>query len=482
MEPISLDKPLKIDTRPIWMIVMDRTLRYQLLAGLVLVAVLAYQLTPPAGLTANGYHSLVLFGVTIVLWVSGLLPIAATALLAMVMLPLAGILPAKQTYALFGNEAVFFILGAFILGAAMAGTGLSSRLARAMLVRYGSTPRRLALTVFLLAAGLSFCMSEHAVAAMLFPVVAEISSSLGLKPGKSSYAKLLFMAIAWGCIIGGIATFLGGARAPLAVGMLREIAGIDIAFFDWTMAAVMIVLPLLFIGFTLLLFFFPPDLASVEEGIRVLNRKRLEIGKISYDEMITALVMLGTIGGWVFFGRQLGLAAIAILGTAVLFTFRVISWQRIEEYVNWGIILMYGCSIALASAMEKTGAALWLANKGLTAFPLSPFFIVALISLVAILLTECISNAAVIAILMPIGLSLAAGLGIDPRVMTLSIALPAGLAYCLPMGTPATAIAFGSGYLNSRDMIVPGAVVMGISWLLFLGSAWFIWPLLGLKI
>ncbi|MDA8412372.1 MAG: DASS family sodium-coupled anion symporter [Desulfobacteraceae bacterium] len=482
MDPISLDKPLKIDTRPIWLIVMDRTVRYQVLAGILLLTVIAYKLTPPAGLTAAGYHTLVLFGFTIFLWVSGLLPIAATALLSVVMLPLAGILPAKQTYSLFGNEAVFFILGAFILGAAMAGTGLSSRLARAMLVRFGSTPRRLALTVFLLAAGLSFCMSEHAVAAMLFPVVLEISASLGLKPGKSTYAKLLFMSIAWGCIIGGIATYLGGARAPLAVGMLREISGIDIDFFDWSMAAIMIVLPLLSIGFTLLLFFFPPDLAGVEDGLRVLNRKRLEVGKISYDEIITALVMVATISGWVFFGRQLGLAAIAILGTAVLFTFRVVSWQRIEEYVNWGIILMYGCSIALASALEKTGAALWLANKGLTTFPLTPFAIIALISLVSILLTECISNAAVIAILMPIGLSLASGLGIDPRVMTLSIALPAGLAYCLPMGTPATAIVFGSGFLKSRDMILPGVVVMGISWLLFLGSAWFVWPLLGLKI
>ncbi|MSN24904.1 MAG: DASS family sodium-coupled anion symporter [Geobacter sp.] len=482
MDQIALDKPLKIDTRPIWMIVMDRTVRYQVLAGLVLLTLIVYNLSPPDGLSATGYHAMVLFGVTIILWVSGLLPIAVTAMLSMVMLPLAGILPAKQTYALFGNEAVFFILGAFILGAAMTGTGLSARLARAMLVRFGSTPRRLALTVFLLAAGLSFCMSEHAVAAMLFPVVVEISASLGLKAGKSSYAKLLFMSIAWGCIIGGIATFLGGARAPLAVGILQEATGIYIPFFDWTMAAIMIVLPLLFIGFGLLLFFFPPDLDGVEEGIRVLNRKRLEVGKISYDEMITALVMLSTIAGWAFFGRQLGLAAIAIMGTAVLFTFRVVSWQKIEEYVNWGIILMYGCSIALASAMEKTGAALWLASKGLTTFTLSPFMIIAVISLVAILLTECISNAAVIAILMPIGLSLARGLGIDPRVMTLAITLPAGLAYCLPMGTPATAIAFGSGYLKSRDMIVPGMMVMGISWLLFLGSAWLIWPLLGFKI
>ncbi|MDA8429437.1 MAG: DASS family sodium-coupled anion symporter [Geobacteraceae bacterium] len=481
-ERYLLDKPLKIDTRPIWLIVMDRTVRYQVLAGILLLTAIAYNLTPPSGLSAAGYHALVLFGFTIVLWVSGLLPIAVTALLAMVMLPLAGILPANQTYALFGNESVFFILGAFILGAAMTSTGLSTRLAGAMLVRFGGSPRRLALTVFLLAAGLSFCMSEHAVAAMLFPVVLEITSSLGLKPGKSVYAKLLLMSIAWGCIIGGIATFLGGARAPLAVGILRETTGIDVDFFDWTMAAIMIVLPLLLIGFSLLLYFFPPDLTSVEDGVRKLSRKRLEAGKISYDEMITALVMIATICGWMFYGRQLGLAAIAILGTAVLFTFRVVSWQKIEEYVNWGIILMYGCSIALASAMEKTGAALWLANKGLTTFSLSPFMILAVISLGAILLTECISNAAVIAILMPIGLSLAHGLGIDPRVMTLAIALPAGLAYCLPMGTPATAIVFGSGFLTSRDMIVPGVVVMGTSWLLFLGSAWFIWPLLGFKI
>jgi len=264
--------------------------------------------------------------------------------------------------------------------------------------------------------------------------------------------------------------------------MLREITGIDIAFFDWTMAAIMIVLPLLFIGFSLLLFFFPIDLTSVEDGLRVLNRKRLEVGKISYAEMITALVMVATISGWVFFGRQLGLAAIAILGIAVLFAFRVVTWQKIEEYVNWGIILMYGGAIALASALEKSGAALWLADKAMTTFTLSPFQIVAAISLLAILLTECISNAAVIAILMPIGLSLATSLGIDPRVMTLAIALPAGLAYCLPMGTPATAIVFGSGHLKSRDMIVPGIVIMGISWLLFLGSAWFAWSLLGLNI
>lgn len=482
MDRIPFDKPLKIDTRPIWLIVMDRTLRYQLLAGLALLAVVAFQLTPPDGLTAAGYHSLVLFGVTIVLWVSGLLPIAVTAMLSMVMLPLTGILPAKQTYALFGNEAVFFILGAFILAAAMTGTGLSARLARSMLARFGRTPRRLALTVYLLAAGLSFCMSEHAVAAMLFPVVAEITDSLSLKAGKSGYSRLLYMSIAWGCIIGGIATFLGGARAPLAVQMLRENSGLEFSFTEWTLASATIVGPLLVIGFLVLERFFPIDISDVEGGLRQLNRKRLEIGKPGANEVITAVVMILTIGAWMLYGRELGLANIALLATATLFTFRVVSWEKIEEYVNWGIILMYGGSIALASALEKSGAALWIVKRGLGALSPAPVVVVAIISFVAIILTECISHAAVVAILMPIGLGLAQGLGIDPKIMTLAIALPAGLAYCLPMGTPATAIVYGSGHLSSREIILPGVLIMSVSWLLFLASVLFVWPLIGLKL
>jgi solute carrier family 13 (sodium-dependent dicarboxylate transporter), member 2/3/5 len=476
------DKPLKIDNRPMWLILLDRTARYQVMAGVAIVVTVLIHLSPPAGLSIDGYRSLVLFGATIFFWISGLLPIAVTALLSMVMLPLLGIMDAKHTYSMFGNEAVFFILGAFILAAAMTGTGISARLARAMLAKFGRTPTSLGFTVFLLSAFLSFVMSEHAVAAMLFPVVSEICTALGLEKGKSNFGRLLFMALAWGCIIGGIATFLGGARAPLAAGLLKEATGLHFSFMEWTTAACMIVLPLLVIGFVILHRFFPPDLDDVEVGRKFLNHKRLEMGKMGYDEMLTALVMVATIACWILLGEKTGLAAIAILGAAALFTFKVVSWQKIEEYVNWGIILMYGGTIALASALEKTGAAVWIVQKGMGSLSNSPIALIAVISLVAIVLTECISHAAVVAILMPVGMGLCKSTGMDPKVMTLAIALPAGLAYCLPMGTPATAIAYASGYLKSRDIIVSGLVVMTISWLLFMASVLFIWPMIGLKI
>ena len=477
-----LDKPLKIDNRPMWQILLDRTARYQVMAAVAVVMTMLIRLSPPDGLSVEGYRSLVLFGATIFFWISGMLPIAVTALLSMVMLPLLGIMDAKKTYSMFGNESVFFILGAFILAAAMTGTGISTRLARAMLARFGRTPRSLALTVFFLSAFLSFVMSEHAVAAMLFPVVSELATALKLEKGKSSFGKLLFMAMAWGCIIGGIATFLGGARAPLAAGLLKEATGLHFSFLEWSTAACMIVIPLLGIAFFILLRFFPVDLQDVEVGRKFLNGKRLETGKMGYDEWLTALVMVSTVLCWLFLGEKTGLAAIAILGAAALFTFKVVSWQKIEEYVNWGIILMYGGTIALASALEKTGAAVWIVKRVMGDYHHSPLVVIAVISLVAIVVTECISHAAVVAILMPVGMGLCQTTGMDPKVMTLSIALPAGLAYCLPMGTPATAIAYASGYLKSRDIIVSGVVVMAISWLLFMASVLFIWPLIGLKI
>lgn len=476
------DNPLKIDRRPLWRVLVDRTRRYQVLAGVLLLLAILYSLHPPVGLTTAGYRALLLFAGCTFLWISGIIPLAVTSLLALAAIPLMGILDRRQTYALFGNEALFFILGAFILAAAMTGSGLSSRLARGMLVRFGRTPARLALTVFLLSAFLSFAMSEHAVAAMMFSVVVAIARSLDLSASGSSYGKLLFMAIGWGCVIGGIATFLGGARAPLAVGMLRESKGLDFSFWEWTAAALPIVLPLMLIGFIFLQRLFPQDIASVAKGMQYLSRQRLEMGRITLQEKIVAAVMVLTLGGWIFFGKELGLANIAILAAAVLFIFKVVTWKSIEEYVNWGVILMYGGAIALAGSLDKSGAARWLADKGLSSLSDSPFVVIAVISLISLVLTECISNAAVIAILMPIGMSLEQSMGIDPRVMTLAIALPAGLAFCLPMGTPANAIVFSSGFLKIREMILPGLIIQVFAWLLFLGSAWLIWPLMGLKI
>ncbi|MBI5682908.1 MAG: DASS family sodium-coupled anion symporter, partial [Deltaproteobacteria bacterium] len=370
-----------IDRRPIGIIVLSRSLRPIFFLAVAMTFWYLISIPTPQGLTIEGQRAIALFTVCLIFWVTGVLPLAITSLMAIVMVPLLGVLDKKATYALFGNEAVFFILGAFILSGAVMHSGLSSRIALIIMNRFGGTPKGLLTSIFLLAAVLSFFMSEHAVAAMLFPIVLEIAKGLNLKPGRSDYAKSLFLALAWGCVIGGVATFLGGARVPLAVGMLKESTGVSIGFFEYTSATFPVVVILLIIGYLWLTSFFRPDIEDIHLAKTVFERKIKQLGKIGYTEYAVGILMLITISLWLFFSKKVGIANIAIISVVALFIFKLVAWKDIEEYVNWGIILMYGGAITLGAAMEKSGAAAWLANTVIGDWANSPVLVIAVFSL-----------------------------------------------------------------------------------------------------
>ena len=103
-----------------------------------------------------------------------------------------------------------------------------------------------------------------------------------------------------------------------------------------------------------------------------------------------------------------------------------------------------------------------------------------MISAFGIVLTEAMSHSAVVALLMPLSLGIAQQFGIDPRVMAPAVALPAGLAFTLPVGTPGNAIAYSSGYLRLRDMLVPGSILVVFAWVAFNLVANYYWPLIGI--
>ena len=451
-----------------------------------IIAGLAYWLIAtmpaPPDLPPQAMKAVAIFVVCIFFYVTNVIPLMITSLLAVILFPLAGVLDSKTTFALFGNEAVFFILGAFILASPFMRCGLSRRVALAVLQRFGESPRMLLLGVLVLSAFLSCWMSEHAVAAMIFPIVMEITDCLGLSPQTSRYGKAIFLALAAGCIIGGITTFLGGARAPLAVGMLQEATGQTISFTPWALAALPTTLLMLGFAFLLYVLFYPPEVINIESVRELLFRRRRELGKIGSREIGVSVLTLSTIIGWMIFGEEFGLAKIAIIAVVFAFIFKLTDWQEVEEDVNWGIFLMYGGAICLGYAMEKTGGAEWLARNTLGVFVHSPIMLIAAISFLSIALTELLSNSAVVALLMPVALSMGRDLGIDPRLMTMVVTIPSGLGFMFPMGTPATAIAFSSGFLNMRDTVRTGWILFLAGWLIFNLSIHFIWPLLGFAV
>jgi len=166
----------------------------------------------------------------------------------------------------------------------------------------------------------------------------------------------------------------------------------------------------------------------------------------------------------------------------LLFVFKVVRWVDLEEYVNWGIILLYGGAIGLGTALHQTGAGHWLVEQYVLPNVNNPFTLVVAFGVLSILLTEAISNSAVVAVLMPIALSLAATYGIDPRGFVFLIAAGSGLAFALPMSTPAVAIAFSSGYYRLRDIALPALFLHIVSLVVMLLTAWLWWPRFGVRV
>lgn len=434
----------------------------------------------PAGLTPQGQKALAIFVVSILLWVTHALPLMITSLLVVILFPLTGVLSTSESYALFGNEAVFFILGAFILASGIMRSGLSTRLALLALRHFGKSPRSLMLGFLCLSAFLSFWMSEHAVAAMMFPIVFEVADALKLAPLRSRYGKGLFLSMTWGCIVGGVATFLGGARAPLAVGILRQTTAQSIGFVEWALATLPTVLIMIVVSYFFVVKMFSPEIKNIDEATVVLKRKQLRMGHMSAREKAIGTLMLLTILCWIFLGERFGLANIAIASVVLAFVFGLLDWKEVEEDVNWGIFLMYGGAICLGFAMDKTGAAHWLALKTLGYFVHSPWGLIVALALIALFLTEAISNTAVVALMLPLALGFAADLNMDPKLVVLVLTIPSGLAFQLPMGTPATAIAYSSGYVGLKDTVTGGLLLKVVAFLIFILSIYFYWPLIGL--
>jgi len=436
----------------------------------------------PTGLSVEGQRALGCFIFCATLWVTNVIPLHITSIFALTLLPLLKVFSANETFTLFGNKAIFFILGAFILSSVLVESGLSTRITCYVLGRFAKTAKGLRTMILFFCAFSSLWMSEHAVAAICFPIVLKIVTSLKLYPGKSRFGTSFFFALAWGCIAGGIATYLGGARNLLAAGMLFAETGIQVSFISWAAAALPLAAFVLLCAYLILEWRYPPEEVDIHAAHDALHEERKKIGPLSRREISISIIILLTIGIWVFLGRFIDLSVTALLSVGFMFIFRLTNWRKVEKGVNWGIVLMYGGAIVMGSALHKTGASLWLINSLFGNMPLSPLMIVFVLGTFSLFATEVMSNAAVVTVMLPVGLTLGRRFGVPLEVITLAIALPSGLTFTMPIGTPANAIAYSSGYPKMRDFLSNGPLLSACSLIMLLLIARFIWPLLGLRL
>lgn len=430
-------------------------------------------------------------------WITEAIPIAVTALLPIVLFPLSGGMALSETTTSYGHKYVFLYIGGFILAIAIEKWKLHKRIALTIIKIVGTNVVNIILGFMIATAFLSMWISNTASAVMILPVGMAIISQLKDNPATIEdenliFGKALMLSIAYSASIGGMATLIGTPPNLVFAGIIKETYQVEISFSQWFMfgfpiAFVLLVLCWLYL--TKVAFKFKQK--TFPGGGQEIRRQLNELGKISYEEKLVFLVFLLTAFAWITrsfiiqkFIPGIDDTIIAVFFAIILFIIpakakgeKLMVWDDAIK-LPWGIVLLFGGGMALALGFESSGLAVWIGQK-MTLLGSVPLIVLLLILIASVnFLTEITSNLATTAMLLPVLVSLASGIGVHPYLLLVGATVAASCAFMLPVATPPNAVVFGSGYLKMGDMVTKGFWMNIVSIILLTLFVYYLLPLL----
>ncbi|OFJ62529.1 DASS family sodium-coupled anion symporter [Actinomyces sp. HMSC075B09] len=434
-----------------------------------------YSLTP-LRLTAAGA---VLMGVW---WMTEAIPLAATALVPLVLFPTFQTIDFKAIAAPYASSTIFLFMSGFILALGMQRWNLHRRLALLVVRTVGTSPKRL-IAGFMIATGfLSMWVSNTATAVVMLPIGLSVltltADRVGGFKNQKNFSTALMLAIAYAASIGSLGTVIGTPPNALLVAYLSENHDIHIGFGQWMLVGVPLSVVFMTLGWLLLTTIFKPEMDTIPGGRELIGDELKKMGRMTRGEKMTGVIFLLAALSWVFIpiilkitGSSLNIADAGIGMTAALLMFlipvdarrgiRVIDWKT-AEHIPWDVLLLFGGGLALSKMFTESGLSIWIGQvaQGLSVLP--TLLIVVAITALIIFLTELTSNTATAAAFLPIIGGVAVGIGLtdgapqNVMLLTIPVALAATCAFMLPVATPPNAIAFGSGYVKIGEMVKGG--------------------------
>ncbi|TRZ43546.1 SLC13 family permease [Robertkochia solimangrovi] len=460
-----------------------------------LVFLILQLLGSPQGMPDRAYSMLAITLWMAIWWTSEVIPIGVTALLPIVLFPLTGSVDIATTTASFGHKYIFLYMGGFMLAIAIEKWNLHKRIALHIIRIIGTDVTRIILGFMLATSFLSMWISNTATAVMMLPIGMSIVSQLKDNPLTEKdenliFGKALMLSIAYSASIGGIATLIGTPPNLVFAGFITENYHIEISFWSWMKIGLPISLVLLIIGWYYLTHYaFTFKQKKFPGGVQEIERLLHNLGPMQKEEKVVLAVFVLTAFCWITrsfllqrIAPQIDDTIIAIIAGIILFILpttkkghTIINWKEAVK-MPWGIILLFGGGMALASGFEVTGLANWFGSQvkllnGMTILTLV-FIIITAVNFI----TEVTSNLATTAMLLPILAPVALSLDINPYMLMVATTLAASCAFMLPVATPPNAVVFGSGYLKIPDMIKTGFWMNIISILLLTLIVYFMLP------
>lgn len=436
-------------------------------------------------------------------WMTEAIPVYATALLPLALLPLVGAASMREAAAPYGHELIFLFMGGFILALSMQRCDLHRRIALLGLQLVGTQPRRMVGGFMAITAVLSMWVSNTATTIMMLSIALSVIDLVTGKGAERStraagprrqeqsapetpalpegdgrnFALCLLLGIAYAASIGGIGTLIGTPPNLFLASYVRDQLGLEISFVRWMgigLPLVAVFLPLAWVLMTRV--FFPIRLTHVPGGAALTRDAYRNLGPVTLAEWSTFIVFMLTAMLWIFrplveqieWGGARPFAGltdtgIAMIAALMLFVIPVDPKQRVfvmdwetAARLPWGLLILFGGGLSLAAAVERNGVGEFLGSQmgGLAGLP--PVLIVVLVTALLIYLTELTSNTASTATLVPILAALAPGLGLHPFLLIVPATVAASCAFMLPVATPPNAIVFGTGYVTVPQMCKAG--------------------------
>jgi sodium-dependent dicarboxylate transporter 2/3/5 len=418
-------------------------------------------------------------------WLTDAVPIAATALLPIVLLPFLGVMKAGEVAPLYINNVIFLFLGGFLIAGAMERWELHRRIALRVILTVGASPARLLFGFMLGIWFLSQWLSNTAATLMMVPIVMAIAARFehaGAKEDAAALTVSLLLGVAYASSIGGMATLIG---TPPNLALVRIYAltfpsAPEITFLGWMafalpLSALMFVLAFVYLR----AFVLKGHTLTLERG--VLRGEYEALGPMSYEERCVlwgfgAFVLLiltrsdvtvGTValGGWAsrvgvdaYVGDGTVAVAVALLMFAVPARSRhgfLLDTESIRR-LPWDIVVLFGGGFALAGAFYESGLSEYLGGRLAVLHGVHPIVMVAAICTLLTFLTELTSNTATTQVVLPIVASLCVAIGVHPLLLMVPATLSASCAFMLPVATPPNAIVFGTNRLRVGDMVRAG--------------------------
>ena len=387
-----------------------------------------------------------LFAIVMFMWEK--IPLGLTSMIVCVGLVVTGVLEWQTAFAGFIDSNVILFVAMFIVGGALFETGMANKIG-GIVTHFAKTERQLIVAIMVIVGVMSGFLSNTGTAAILIPVVIGIAA-------KSGYSRSrLLMPLVFAAAMGGNLTLIGAPGNMIAQSGMEGI-GLKFGFFDYAKVGV----PILIVGiiyFAFIGYKFLPNKEGSDEGIFDESKDFSHVPK--WKQYLSLVILLLTLVGMIF-EEQLGikLCVIGCMGALALMITGVISEKDALASIDLKTIFLFGGTLSLAAALEQTGAGELIAEKviGMLGDNPSPYVLTFVIFMLCCVMTNFMSNTATTALMVPIEISIAQGMGADPSAVLMACVIGGSCAYATPIGMPANTMVVTAGGYTFKDYAKAG--------------------------